>query len=226
MARLEEQKLTSLGGMKQAAMGQARGELLSPIMGQEFGYNQLGEQGRIANMGDATQRYGIQQQTGLGYAGLASNERLAGNQLGFNYAQLGQDANQFGQTMNYNLSGRDWQAGQNQLDRQHQTAENKASRPGTFDKVLGFASGVLSDIRVKENIREESPALSALLSIPTYSYNYTFEPGVRRMGVMAQDVEQVAPNLVHDGPDGLKRVDQYGLLTLTMAAVKELGNDN
>jgi hypothetical protein len=225
-ARLEEQKMTNLGAMRQAATGQARGEL-GNLMGQEFGYVGLGEQGRIANMNDATQRYGIDQSTGLGYAGLASNERLGMGNLGLGYANLGLDQQRFQDQIG---AGRTWQGQQAQLDRDLRARlsrdEINANKKGTFDKILGGAGavlGVLSDIRVKENI-EELPSLSKLREIPVYSYNYTFEPERRRVGVMAQDVERVAPELVEEGPDGLKRVDTYGLLALTLNAVKELDN--
>ena len=44
-------------------------------------------------------------------------------------------------------------------------------------------------------------------------------PGI---GVVAQDVEAVFPELVHTGPDGFKRVDYKGLIGPLIEAVKEL----
>ena len=45
------------------------------------------------------------------------------------------------------------------------------------------------------------------------------QPGV---GVIAQDVEAVFPELVMTGPDGVKRVDYLGLIGPLIEAVKEL----
>ena len=45
------------------------------------------------------------------------------------------------------------------------------------------------------------------------------QPG---MGVIAQEVEKVWPDLVETGEDGLKRVDYNGLIAPLIEAVKEL----
>ena len=45
------------------------------------------------------------------------------------------------------------------------------------------------------------------------------QPG---MGVIAQDVERVFPELVSTGPDGYKRVAYHGLIGPLIEAVKEL----
>jgi len=42
------------------------------------------------------------------------------------------------------------------------------------------------------------------------------------MGVLAQEVEAVFPELVRTGPDGYKRVDYAGLIAPLIEAVKEL----
>jgi hypothetical protein len=75
---------------------------------------------------------------------------------------------------------------------------------------------------LKENVLPESGALSALEKMPAYSYNYKWDdPSDRHIGVMAQDAEKVSPHLVKE-VGGFKAVDVYGLLTVTMEAVKEL----
>ena len=42
------------------------------------------------------------------------------------------------------------------------------------------------------------------------------------LGVIAQDVERVFPQLVETGEDGIKRVHYYGLIGPLIEAVKEL----
>jgi hypothetical protein len=218
-ARLEEGKLTNLGAMRQAATGQARGELQG-LLGHEFNwqgqlplsYAQLAEQARQADM-----------QNSLGWGGLGVQERLGMGNLGLGQQQLAWDQNRFGQQLNFDTQGRTWQGEQNALDRANQQKLQKQSQPSGWDKALGFVGGILSDVRAKENIQEVGPGLTALSEIPTYTYNYKGDP-TPRLGVMAQDVERVAPILVNERPDGLKEVDSYGLLALTMMAVKELAN--
>lgn len=216
-ARLEEQKMTNLGAMRQAATGQARGELTG-LINPEMGYNQMGLQESQFSRNLAEQARQANMQNSLGWGGLSLQGELGRGQLGLGWAGQNLAQQQFADQTG---AGRTWQGQQNALDRQNQiaaiNAQAKASKPSTFDRILG----VLSDIRVKENI-EELPSLSKLREIPVYSYNYTFEPERRRVGVMAQDVERVAPELVEEGADGLKRVDSYGLLALTINAVKEL----
>lgn len=69
---------------------------------------------------------------------------------------------------------------------------------------LGSAAiGLLSDVRAKENVERIGQTDSGL---PVYRYNYIGDPAVQ-MGVLAQEAEQVFPEAVHTGPDGLKRVD-------------------
>jgi len=223
-ARLEEQKITQLGAMRQAATGQARGELTG-LVNPEMGYNQMGLQESQFGRSLAEQARQANMQNALGWGGLSLQGELGRGQLGLGWAGQGLAQQQF---LDQTGAGRVWQGQQAQLDRDLQARLNQsqinANKKSTFDKILGgvgAVAGILSDIRVKENI-EELPALSRLKAIPVYSYNYTFEPERRRVGVMAQDVERVAPELVEEGADGLKRVDSYGLLALTINAVKEL----
>ena len=44
----------------------------------------------------------------------------------------------------------------------------------------------------------------------------------RELGVIAQEVEEVFPELVSTGSDGFKRVDYLGLIPVLIEAVKEL----
>lgn len=65
---------------------------------------------------------------------------------------------------------------------------------------------MLSDVRAKDDIDEIGKLND---DTPVYSYRYTFDPeGVKRIGVMAQDVEKRRPDAVVElWPGGLKAVD-------------------
>jgi hypothetical protein len=62
----------------------------------------------------------------------------------------------------------------------------------------------LSDIRVKTNIELSGDYLSKICAIPVKLFNYKDEPAdkPRNLGVIAQDVEAVAPELVNTGGFG------------------------
>jgi hypothetical protein len=80
-----------------------------------------------------------------------------------------------------------------------------SSGQGGIGSSLGAAAsliGVLSDRRAKENIKRVGETDSGL---PVYTYNYIGHPQTH-MGVMAQEVEKVIPEAVHEF-NGLKTVD-------------------
>ena len=62
----------------------------------------------------------------------------------------------------------------------------------------------LSDIRVKTNIELSGDYLSKICAIPVKLFNYKDDPAdkERNLGVIAQDVEAVAPELVNTGGFG------------------------
>jgi hypothetical protein len=76
-----------------------------------------------------------------------------------------------------------------------------------------------SDRRLKENIVVH-PVNKDILSLNTYTYNYKTKPGETDIGVIAQEVETVAPHIVKEN-DGFKTVqyDRFGVLLLPI--VKE-----
>lgn len=78
-----------------------------------------------------------------------------------------------------------------------------------------------SDIRAKEDIAPGRRGLTDLLKLRTHTYRYKGTPKVTQ-SVMAQDLEKIAPEFVVEDPSGLKMVDSYGLLGMTMKAVQEL----
>ena len=81
-----------------------------------------------------------------------------------------------------------------------------------------------SDERVKENIVEILNAIDKVKAMKGVYYNRTdFNTGVTKVGVLAQEVEAVLPELIVEAPDsGLKSV-AYGELTAVLInAIKEL----
>ncbi len=86
-----------------------------------------------------------------------------------------------------------------------QANQAAAANSGLFGLGSSALGGLfmLSDVRAKEDIRRVGQTDGGL---PVYTFRYKGDT-VTHMGVMAQDVEMVAPEAVAEGHDGLKRVD-------------------
>jgi len=85
-----------------------------------------------------------------------------------------------------------------------------------------------SDINLKTNIRPFENPLEKITQINGVYYEWKPEfyesLGVssgKQIGVIAQDVEKVLPELVHEGPDGYKSVDYSKLTAVLIEAIKE-----
>lgn len=96
-------------------------------------------------------------------------------------------------------------AQQQMANYQNQTAQNSAKKGGTGSLLgtLGSAA-ILSDRRVKRDIEVIGEAPNGL---PIYSFRYAWDDK-KQVGLMAQDVEKIAPHAVITS-GGIKHVD-YG----------------
>ena len=88
-----------------------------------------------------------------------------------------------------------------------------------------------SDARAKANIQSLSQGLSILQQLRPVSYNFTdnsdntkFRKGGdgKEIGLLAQEVEQVLPNIVLTDPDGNKLINYTSLIAVLIDAVKDL----
>jgi hypothetical protein len=90
-----------------------------------------------------------------------------------------------------------------------------------------------SDDRLKANVMQLSNTLERLEKIRGVSFEWNpmaetvgATAGERQIGVLAQDVEMVFPELVSAPEDGYKSVDYSKLTAILIEAVKELNADN
>jgi hypothetical protein len=90
-----------------------------------------------------------------------------------------------------------------------------------------------SDRRFKKNITPFGPILDRFAALQPVYYNWRASEFPERhfgeaqtYGLVAQDVEQVLPDLVVTGEDGFKAIDYSKLPMLTIEAVKELKAEN
>jgi len=77
-----------------------------------------------------------------------------------------------------------------------------------------------SDVALKEDITPLSNSLTNLKQLNGYSYKFK-DTGIKSLGVTAQDVEKVYPDLV-EGEEGQKSLNYSGLIAPLIEAVKEL----
>jgi hypothetical protein len=91
--------------------------------------------------------------------------------------------------------------------------------------VVAFAS---SDERLKENLEPIGSAVEKVEQLTGYTYNWIPMEGVhvygdmKDVGVIAQEVEKVLPELVSDRENGYKAVKYEKLTAVLIQAVKEL----
>jgi Chaperone of endosialidase len=97
----------------------------------------------------------------------------------------------------------------------------------------GIAGTCASDRRFKKDITPFGPVLNQLIALQPVHYYWRAEEfparhfgNSRAYGLIAQDVEQILPELVATDGDGYKAVDYSELPLLTIGAVKELKAEN
>lgn len=88
--------------------------------------------------------------------------------------------------------------------------------------VYGLDLVATSDGRTKDNIVTVDSALDKLLKMRGVYFERKIEPGERRVGVIAQEVEEVLPEVVYTHNDGMKSVSYGSMVGLLIEAIKEL----
>jgi hypothetical protein len=96
---------------------------------------------------------------------------------------------------------------------------------GVCDVTPNIVGGVTctSDARFKKNITELTTVLEKIGAIKVYQYNLTVEndDDPMHVGFLAQELEQIIPDLVHTDADGNKSVSYAGLVPYLVQAVKQ-----
>jgi len=85
-----------------------------------------------------------------------------------------------------------------------------------------------SDLRLKKNIDPVSNALGSILKLNGVKFDWRTEEfpemgftKAKQIGLIAQDVEKVIPELVNEGPNGYKSVDYSKIAPVLIEAIKE-----
>ena len=86
-------------------------------------------------------------------------------------------------------------------------------------------NGSFSDERLKENITPYAKGLAEVENIQTYTFNYKERPEDTLPGVIAQEIEQILPEVVYDiemEEDTYKAVRYQQIVPVLVNAIKEL----
>jgi hypothetical protein len=215
---------------------------------------QFGLDNQTADLNAGTINYGGELDTSLANAGAtnaaamrdaelsldANQQAMAGNQQLMEGLQVGRDA-KF-QNLETRLAAGDMLDAreQDQLDLDYQKWIDEQNYPAQQAGILQSGFGMVpqltstktkgppkpdlwqnladtfSDVRLKDNITK----------LNGYSYNFKSRPEVVTGGVMAQEVELIAPHLVNtDVETGYKRVNYEALVGVLLEAVKDLKSE-
>ena len=88
---------------------------------------------------------------------------------------------------------------------------------------MQYGYGTTSDERVKTNIKTIENALDKTLLLRGVNYNdIRIEPDKLRMGLIAQEVELIIPEVVHtDEKTTMKSIEYQNIVGLLVEAIKE-----
>lgn len=83
-----------------------------------------------------------------------------------------------------------------------------------------------SDITLKKNLAKIENALEKVEQINGYTYEFKEDDSKRHAGVIAQEIQEVLPEIVNKGNDGLLGVEYGNISALLIEAIKDLKLQN
>ncbi len=100
--------------------------------------------------------------------------------------------------------------------------ESCATHTITGECVHGDCSCSKSDRRVKENITNVNDGLNKVDRLRSVSFNFITSPEKRHIGFVAQDVQEVIPEVVQEHSDGMLGIRYDELIPVLTKAIQEL----
>lgn len=92
---------------------------------------------------------------------------------------------------------------------------------GSTGQITATSFNATSDERLKENI-EDFVLTTPISDVAVKTYNFIDNPDEKYIGVIAQDLQKVYPELINEDDDGFLSIKESKLVYLLMAEVKEL----
>lgn len=90
-------------------------------------------------------------------------------------------------------------------------------------EVTAMAFNATSDARLKENFQTLETKKS-VLELPVYKYDF-IDGTKNQVGCLAQDLQQVCPELVHEREDGYLTIQESKLVYLLLEELKRLNKE-
>jgi hypothetical protein len=148
--------------------------------------------------------------------------------LGIGAAAVGAQTNSYGLFVNAQTGATNnyaavFQGGNVGIGTTSPTQRLQVGTSGDGTVALANAWNTFSDIRLKRDLAVIPDALDKLLEL--HGYYYFWKNGsdqTRQIGVVAQEVEKILPELVHTGSDGIKTVDYPKLTAVLIEGTKQL----
>lgn len=78
-----------------------------------------------------------------------------------------------------------------------------------------------SDEKLKERVKDLDNSLQKVLALRGVSFYFKNQPDVKKIGLIAQEVEKVVPEVVATNQEGIKSVEYGNLIALLIEAIKE-----
>lgn len=102
-------------------------------------------------------------------------------------------------------------------------SSNNKFRDAYFSgEVTSGTFNATSDKRLKENI-EVYNCDKSLLNLPVYTFNFKSDEGkVEHVGCLAQELQEICPEIVHKDEDGYLSIEEFKLVYLLIQEVKKL----
>jgi hypothetical protein len=91
---------------------------------------------------------------------------------------------------------------------------------------IGITGNLLttSDERIKTNIKTIENGLDTILKCRGVHFNYLETSNKNEIGVIAQEIEKVIPEIVETNKNGFKNVNYLSLIGFLIEAIKDLNN--
>ena len=87
---------------------------------------------------------------------------------------------------------------------------------------MQYGYGGTSDERIKTNIKTIENALDKTLLLRDVEYNdFKIDPDKKKIGLIAQEVELIIPEVVQTGDEGIKSIEYQNLVGLLVEAIKD-----
>lgn len=104
------------------------------------------------------------------------------------------------------------------------TSDRSLTNISCSNKILANAVVIDSDIKLKQNIKDlDSEAiLATVCRLEPKQYEFKLDPNRIRMGLIAQQVKDELPQLVHSDVDGSLSLNYIELIPLLISSVKQL----